>query len=110
MAGPDREAGFSLIEVLAALALSTLMIVAAFETFGTYTQLTRHRVQATAARHLARRLLAEGATGQGQTQELRWQVVTHPLAPGVIQRRIVVSSRTAVILTTTQAELLGAAP
>ena len=78
MAGHDREAGFSLIEVLAALALSAMVIVAAFETFGTFSQMARHRVQATAARHLARLLLAEGATGQGETQGLRWQAVTKP--------------------------------
>lgn len=106
---PRAEAGFSLVEVLAALALAAMMLVAAFDTFGTLALVADRQVRSTAARNLARVLLAEGVTGQDRLEGLGWQATVEQLSPHLVRRDLIISAPNGPILTLGQFDLVDPA-
>ncbi len=69
------EGGFTLVEVLAALAIAALTLVGAMEVMGQGMRVSTRLVNETAARDLVRRVLAEGVAGQGTSGRLGWSAV-----------------------------------
>lgn len=82
------EAGFSLVEVLAALAIASLCLVMALQVMAQSARATARISQETAARDLAGRLLTEGATGSGRFGLVTWTVAAAPLAPHLLRREV----------------------
>lgn len=87
---PPDEAGFSLVEVLAALAIASLALVMSMQLLVQSARVDGRVARETAARDLARRLLAERVEGQGDQGALFWAVTVSPLAPGLVQRQVAV--------------------
>ncbi|MBC2836540.1 prepilin-type N-terminal cleavage/methylation domain-containing protein [Paragemmobacter straminiformis] len=108
--GPSAEQGFSLVEVLAALALSTMMLVAAFDTFATFARVADRQARSTAARNLARVLLAEGSAGQGDVRGLVWQADTQRLSQNLARRDLAIRGPNGPVLSLSVLELPQAAP
>jgi prepilin-type N-terminal cleavage/methylation domain-containing protein len=88
---PCPEAGFSLVEVLAALAIASLVLILAMQVLVQSARLDARLTHETAARDLARRLLAEGVDGRGMAGVLGWQVTSVVAAKGLVLRQVQVS-------------------
>lgn len=84
---PD-EAGFSLVEVLAALVIASLALVMSMQLLVQSGRVDARVTHETAARDLARRLLAEAKLGAGQAGVLAWQATLTPAAPGLGLRQV----------------------
>ena len=78
------------MEVLAALVIASLALVMAMQVIVQSVRVDNRLTHETAARDLARRLLAEGARGSGSSGGLDWTASTVPLAPHLIRRDLVV--------------------
>lgn len=85
------EAGFSLVEVLAALTIASLTVVAAFALFTQSARVNDRMVKETAARDLARRLLATGQVGQGQSGALGWAATISAPEGGLVLHQVAVT-------------------
>lgn len=85
------EAGFSLVEVLAALAIASLAVVMAMQVMLQSARVDARLTHETAARDLVRRLLAEGAVGQGEAGVLAWNVALTTPETGLVLRKVQVS-------------------
>ncbi len=90
---PDgaEEAGFSLVEVLAALAIASMALVLSMQLLVQSARVDARLTHETAARDLVRRLMAEGAEGRGAVGVLGWAVVVTPVEPGLVRRVVAVS-------------------
>ena len=96
---PCTEAGFSLVEVLAALAIAALTAVTLMQFLSTNTRATQRIETATAARGLARAILAEGRSGAGQAGLLRWTSDTVAAGPGLSLRAVRIDAGGRAVLT-----------
>lgn len=85
------EAGFSLVEVLAALTIASLTVVAAFTLFTQSARVNDRMVKETAARDLARRLLATGEVGRGQSGALGWVATLSRPDQGLVLHQVAVT-------------------
>lgn len=85
------EAGFSLVEVLAALAIASLALVMAMQVMVQSARIDSRLSHETAARDLVRRLLAEGTTGQGSAGVLDWTATLEPLSAHLARRAVTVA-------------------
>ena len=85
------EAGFSLVEVLAALAIASLALVMAMQVLVQSARVTTRLTHETAARDLARRLLAEEAMGSGSAGVLTWTATLEPVAAHLSRRALTVA-------------------
>lgn len=99
------EAGFSLVEVLAALVIAAMMLIAAYQAFGALAGANGRVLRAAAARDLARWVLATRQMGHGQDGALVWQAETSPLAAGRVQRQVRVIGPNGPLLTLTRQEV-----
>jgi len=87
---PCPEAGFSLVEVLAALVIASLALVMAMQVLVQSARVEARLTHESAARDLARRLLAEEALGSGQAGVLDWTATLEPVAPHLARRALVI--------------------
>lgn len=85
------EAGFSLVEVLAALAIASLALILSMQLLVQSARIDARLAHETAAREMTRRLLAEDAQGRGTEGALDWQVTVLPAGPGLVQRQVTVA-------------------
>lgn len=85
---PDPEAGFTLVEVLAALAIATMAIVMSLQLFNSTARANDRLIRETAARDLGRSLLASGETGEGDRGSLHWRVTLSDPASGLVDRHV----------------------
>jgi prepilin-type N-terminal cleavage/methylation domain-containing protein len=99
------EAGFSLVEVLAALAIASMAVVMAMQVLLQSARVDARLTHETAARDLTRRLMAEGAVGQGETGVLLWHVALTPQKDGLVLRQVQVSWPGGPVLETDRVEL-----
>ncbi len=76
------EAGFSLVEVLAALAIASLALIMSMQLLVQSARVDARLQHETAARDLARRLMAEAAVGRGDAGVLSWQATVDPVEQG----------------------------
>ena len=100
------EAGFSLVEVLAALAIASLAVVMAMQVLLQSARIDARLTHQTAARDLTRRLLAEGAVGSGEAGVLAWTVAVTPLDGALAQRRVQVTWPGGPVMATDRVEPL----
>lgn len=84
------EAGFTLVEVLAALVIASLALVMAMQVMEQSARVDSRLTHETAARDLARRLLAEEAVGSGEAGVMGWTSTLTPVAPHLIRRSLVI--------------------
>ena len=106
----DPEAGFTLVEVLAALVIAAMSIVLAFQLFDTSARVSARVVRETAARDLARTLLAQQASGEGRAGNLHWQAQASTLGPRLRQRRVAIDWPGGPVLQWDRLEPAGAGP
>lgn len=99
-----------MVEVLAALALSAMVLVAAFDTFATFARVADRQVRSTAARNLSRVLLAEGSVGQGLVQGLAWRAEVRPLSQNLVRRDLAIVGPNGPVLALPVLDLQQAAP
>ena len=85
------EAGFSLVEVLAALTIASLAIVAALTLFTQSARVNDRLIKETAARDLVRRLLATDQVGRGQAGDLGWVATLSKPSGGLIRHEVAVT-------------------
>jgi prepilin-type N-terminal cleavage/methylation domain-containing protein len=85
------EAGFSLVEVLAALTIASLTVVAALTLFTQSARVNDRMIKETAARDLARKLLATGEVGRGQAGALAWAATVTPPDQGLVLHQVAVT-------------------
>lgn len=71
---PCPEAGFSLVEVLAALTIAALTLGMVMQVFSGAARLGHRLEMQTAARMLARAVLADSTSSSGTTGQFHWQV------------------------------------
>lgn len=88
LSGQVAEAGFTLIEVLAALTIASLTILMAMQLFTLSARVTDRMIKQTAAQDLARRLLATAETGSGKAGALNWEVEVSLPKDGLIVRQL----------------------
>ena len=91
---PERcspEAGFSLVEVLAALTIASLTVVAALTLFTQSARVNDRMIRETAARDLARRLLVTGEVGRGQSGALGWVATMAAPDQGLVLHQVAVT-------------------
>lgn len=75
---PSAEAGFSLVEVLAALTIAALTLGMVMQVFSGAAQLGHRLEMQTAARMLARAVLADSSSTSGTTGQFHWQIKGDP--------------------------------
>ena len=85
------EAGFSLVEVLAALAIASLAVVMAMQVLLQSARVDARLTHEMAARDLSRRLMAEAVVGQGEAGVLVWHVALTTRNDGLVLRQVQVS-------------------
>ena len=85
------EADFSLVEVLAALTIASLTIVAALSLFTQSARVNDRMIKETAARDLARRLVVTEAVGRGQAGALGWVARPSPPDQGLVLHQVAVT-------------------
>jgi prepilin-type N-terminal cleavage/methylation domain-containing protein len=85
---PRAEAGFTLIEVLAALTIASLVVVMSFQLLSSTSRISHRVTVETSARDLARTLLAENRTGAGEDGTYRWQATLSPAGAGLNVRQV----------------------
>lgn len=98
------EAGFSLVEVLAALAIASLALILSMQVMVQSARVDRRLTHETAARDLVRRLLVESAVGQGQAGVLDWQATQAGAGEGLVLREVAVSWPGGPVLVTRRLE------
>lgn len=85
------EDGFSLVEVLAALSIASLTLMAAMTLFTQLARINDRMVKETAARDLARRLLVSGTLGRGQSGALAWAARRSAPTKGLVVHEVAVT-------------------
>ncbi|MEI6800774.1 MAG: type II secretion system protein [Pseudomonadota bacterium] len=85
------EAGFSLVEVLAALTIASFAVVAALTLFTQSARVNDRLIKETAARDLVRRLLATGEVGRGQAGDLGWVATLSQPLGGLVRHEVAVT-------------------
>jgi prepilin-type N-terminal cleavage/methylation domain-containing protein len=85
-----EEAGFTLVEVLAALTIASLTILMALQLFTAGARVSDRMIKETAARDLMRQLLASDQTGAGHAGALDWAVSVSLPKDGLVTRQVAV--------------------
>jgi hypothetical protein len=85
------EVGFSLVEVLAALTIASLTVVAALTLFTQSARINDRMIKETAARDLVRRLLATDEVGRGQAGDLGWVATLSRPEGGLVRHEVAVT-------------------
>jgi hypothetical protein len=80
-----------LVEVLAALTIASLTVVAALTLFTQSARVNDRMIKETAARDLARRLLVTGEVGRGQSGALGWVATLAPPDQGLVLHQVAVT-------------------
>ena len=80
-----------MVEVLAALTIASLAVVAALTLFTQSARVNDRLIKETAARDLVRRLLATGEVGRGQAGDLGWVATLSPSSGGLVRREVAVT-------------------
>lgn len=82
-----------------------MVLVAAFDTFGTFARLADRQARNTAARNLARVLLAEAVSGEDRVQGLSWRATAEHLSVNLLRRDLSISSPNGPVLTIAEFDL-----
>lgn len=96
--------------MLAALAIAALTAVTLMQFLSTTTRATQRIETATAARALARAILAEARSGAGQAGPLRWTSDTAAAGPGLVLRAVRIDAGGRAVLTLDRLEPAGSGP
>jgi len=80
-----------LVEVLAALTIASLAVVAALTLFTQSARVNDRLIKETAARDLVRRLLATGEVGRGQAGDLGWVATLSQPLGGLVRHEVAVT-------------------
>ena len=80
-----------MVEVLAALTIASLTVVAALTLFTQSARVNDRMIKETAARDLVRRLLATDEMGRGQTGDLGWVASLSRPAGGLVRHEVAVT-------------------
>ena len=80
-----------MVEVLAALTIASLTVVAALTLFTQSARVNDRLIKETAARDLVRRLLATDAVGQGQAGDLGWVATLSRPEGGLVRHDVAVT-------------------